>query len=392
MKNVDFALPTVVHFGKNAADKLPAAVQTAAGTKKVLLVYGGGSIKDNGVYDAITHRLREAGIEYAELPGIMPNPRIDSVRKGVSLCREHEPGLVLGVGGGSVIDAAKAIAAGACYSGDPWDFFIKRATVDAALPVGAVLTLAATGSEMNGGCVISNPDTLQKLPAGSFLLRPRFAILDPQYTFSVSRRQTAAGVADIFSHVLEQFFSPDTGVFLQERLGEAIFKTCIHFGPIALADPGHYEARANLMWASSLALNGLLAFGKEYSGDWAVHAIEHEISARFDVPHGVGLAILWPHWMEYVLDKHTAPKFAEYTRNTWNLSDPDDFRTARRGIAETRRFFFHTLGLPDTLQMAGVRRESLQDMAIALSGPVKTGRFKPLSQEAISTILHNAFA
>ena len=372
-------------FGKNQLINLAPEIKKYS--SKVLLVYGGGSIKKTGLYEEVAAAMQAGNISFTELAGVQPNPRIDSVREGVRRCREEDIGLILAVGGGSVIDCAKAIAAGYFYEGDPWDFFTYKARVTKALPVGVVLTLVATGTEMNVNTVISNDQTQEKIGIGSKHLIPRFAILDPVYTFSVPAEQTAAGTADIMSHVFEQYFSANDGAYLLDRLAEAVLKTCIHFAPIAIKEPENYEARANLMWAGTIALNGLLSTGKET--DWATHEIEHQLSARYDMTHGLGLAILTPHWMEYVLSDKTAGKMAEYARNVWLVQDSDNFEAARNGIRLTREFF-HKIGLKGSLQELGVTAESLPVMAEnAAANPI--GRFKQLVAEDVLKILQSAY-
>jgi len=385
MLNFVFQNPAKIFFGKNQLINLAPEIKKYS--SKVLLVYGGGSIKKTGLYEEVAAAMQAGNISFTELAGVQPNPRIDSVREGVRRCREEDIGLILAVGGGSVIDCAKAIAAGYFYEGDPWDFFTYKARVTKALPVGVVLTLAATGTEMNVNTVISNDQTQEKIGIGSKHLIPRFAILDPVYTFSVPAEQTAAGTADIMSHVFEQYFSANDGAYLLDRLAEAVLKTCIHFAPIAIKEPENYEARANLMWAGTIALNGLLSTGKET--DWATHEIEHQLSARYDMTHGLGLAILTPHWMEYVLSDKTAGKMAEYARNVWLVQDSDNFEAARNGIRLTREFF-HKIGLKGSLQELGVTAESLPVMAEnAAANPI--GRFKQLVAEDVLKILQSAY-
>ena len=386
MLNFVFENPTKILFGKDQLTKLAKEIKKCH--QRILLIYGGGSIKKTGLYDQVTAILKENNIFYVEQPGVQVNPRIDSVREGIKLCRENDLGMILAVGGGSVIDCAKTIAAGFYYTGDPWDFFTNTARITDALPVGVVLTLAATGSEMNVNAVINNQETQEKIGIGSRHLIPRFAILDPEFTFTVPPAQTAAGIADIMSHVFEQYFSSNDGAFLQDRMCESVLKTCIHYGPIAIKEPNNYEARANLMWSSTIGLNGLLSTGK--ATDWATHNIEHELSALYDMTHGLGLAILTPHWMEYVLDETTVKKFAEYARNVWEVQGTDDdFETARQGIKLTRQFF-QSLGLGSKLSEQGVTEDSLAGMAAkAASSPL--GRFKKLDQNDVFKILKAAY-
>lgn len=386
MLNFDLSIPTTIHFGKGKIDKLADAVQQR-GTR-ILLTYGGKSIKENGLYASVTDILKKHAIPFIELSGIKPNPSITSVREGVRLCKEHDLDFILAVGGGSVIDASKAIAAGACYDGDPWDFCMRKALVKKALKIGTILTLAATGSEMNGGAVISNEETLEKRGMGSPILRPAFSILDPEYTCTVPPHQTAAGTADIMSHVFEQYFSPTPHTFVQDRLAEALLLTCIEYGPIAYKYPNHYEARAQLMWASTLALNGILSAGK--MGDWSTHMIEHEVSAVYDITHGTGLAIITPAWMEHVLSADTLPKFTTYARNVWNIHESDDTTAAKKAIAATRDFFT-SLGIPSRLRDVGVENTRFGEMADKAMAFGDLGNFKKLTRNNIITILENSY-
>lgn len=386
MLNFNLQLPTQILFGQGKIEELGKEILKYGNT--VLLVYGGGSIKRNGLYDRIQQILSENAITCLELSGVQANPRIDSVRAGVKMCRQHQVDLVLAAGGGSTIDCAKIIAAGAKYEGDAWDFFSRKSRIKDALPVGTVLTLAATGSEMNSFAVISNPETAQKLGTGGPNLMPRFSILDPAYTFTVPADQTAAGTVDIMSHIFEQYFSPSPGTYIQDRMAEAMLKTCIHYGPIAIAEPDNYEARANLMWTGSLALNGLLSSGK--ITDWATHDIEHELSARYDITHGLGLAILTPCWMSHVLNEQTAGKMAEYARNVWGIEDPEDLQTARQGIAKTAEFF-KSLGLPGSLKEIGIEANHLDEIATRITSGGTLGAFKKLGHADVLQILQAAY-
>ncbi|KLU60237.1 NADH-dependent butanol dehydrogenase A [Peptococcaceae bacterium CEB3] len=383
MLNFNYSIPTEIFFGQDQIKVLAAQIRKYG--SRVLLVYGGGSIKKAGLYAETTAILEANNLPFRELSGVDPNPRIASVRRGIEVCRQENLDFILAIGGGSVIDCAKMVAAGFYYGSDPWDLVRGSARVKKALPVGTILTLAATGSEMDPIAVISNPETQEKIGVGHPSMAPKFSILDPTYTFTVPPSQTAAGTADIMSHVFESYFSKTRSAFLQSRLAEAILKTCIHYGPLALAKPDNYEARANLMWASSLAINGLLSYGKERK--WSVHAIEHELSAFYDITHGVGLAILTPHWMEYILSPTTVDAFREYGVNVWNL-DPkaDPFATARAAIAQTRAFFV-SLGLPTTLREVGVPEDKLRMMAERATKSSTLGEFRPIDTEDVRQIL-----
>lgn len=371
-------MPTEIFFGRNQIEVLGKKLKKE-NVKSVLLAYGKQSIKKSGLYDKIVAQLTENSIKITELPGIDPNPRISSVEKGAALCRENNVDFIVAAGAGSVIDCCKAIAAARYYNGDPWDFFIRKTSVKKALPLCAVLTLAATGSEMNGGCVLTNEKTMEKLPMGSIRLKPRFSILDPVYTFTLPKNQTAAGIADMTSHVFEQYFSyPDAA--LQDYMSEAVLKTIIENAPVVLTEPENYEARANIMWAGTVALNGLLELGKE--GDWATHLIEHELSAKYDITHGVGLAILTPNWMKHVLDEKNCAKFAKYGRNVWGISEKDDMKAALHAIEKTREFF-NSLGLPQTLSEIGIDSSRFEEMAQSALKNSRIGTFRELSEKDI---------
>lgn len=385
MNHFKYSIPTEAFFGKGSIDIIPTEIKKYG--QRVLFLYGGSSIKKIGLYDKIQRNFEDNAIYHMELSGVEANPKLSKVMEGIALIKENQLDFILAVGGGSVIDCGKAISAGVFYEGDPWDFCIGKAIVEKTLPVGAVVTIAATGSEMNGNAIITNEKLKRKLPAKSPLMKPRFAVLDPTLTYSVSKYQTAAGVADIISHVMEQYFSRTEGTFLQDRLCEAVIKTCIKYGPIALKDPENYEARANLMWASTLGLNESLGYGKV--GDWAVHSIEHEISAEYDITHGVGLAILIPSWMRWVLDASTVDKLYEYAVNVWQVDKADKFEGALQGIEKTE-VFFQSLGLPKSLSELGIGDGHFEKMAVNALNFRQVGNFKKLSKEDIVSILQDA--
>lgn len=381
MNNFDLYLNTHVFFGCGAASNIPQNINCYG--NRVLMVYGGGSIFKNGVYEEVTTILQNGGIEYIELGGIDPNPRIASVREGAKICKENNIDVVLAVGGGSTVDCAKAIAAAACYSGDAWDLVLDKSKVTKALPIFVVLTVAATGSEMDCGSVISNPETKDKYDFDSPWMRPSCAFMDPTHTFTVPKKQTAAGTVDIMSHVLEAYFSRAQG-FIQDRIAEALLKTCIVNGNIALDNPTDYDARANLMWASSWAINGLTSCGKGQA--WSVHQIEHMLSGYYDITHGVGLAILTPVWMEYVLDESSVDKFAEYAKNVWDVDDNDKWNAAREGIRKTRECFT-SWGMPTKLSELDIDDSYFRDMAQKAAVRGLDSAYKPLFEEDIVNIL-----
>lgn len=381
MRNFHYSIPTEIFFGKDQIEVLAEQIRNFGGSR-VLLVYGGGSIKRIGLYDKVVDILQMNELTYFELGGVDPNPRIESVRQGIELCHENNLDFVLAVGGGSSIDCAKLIAAGFYYDSDPWDLMIRKAKCVKALPLASILTLAATGSEMDYFSVISNLESHQKIGLGEPILAPKFSILDP--TSSVSKKQTAAGTADIMSHTFENYFTAVKGAYLQSRLAEGILKSCIHYAPVALIDPDNYEARANLMWASSLAINGLLSYGKERN--WSCHPMEHELSAYYDIIHGEGLAILTPYWMEYVLNDATVEQFEDYGINVWGINpDQDPFEIARQAIAKTKEFFI-SLGLPSTLKDVNIGEENLEIMAKAATKNGTIGEFRPLTSQDVYNI------
>ncbi len=386
MMNFNYSIPTKIYFGEGQIKVLGKEIKKFG--NQVLLVYGGGSIKKNGIYDEVTKILFEENIGYIELSGVEPNPRITTVEKGIDLCKLYNVDLVLAVGGGSTIDCAKAIAGGVHYEGNAWDIVARPQNIEKVLPVASVLTLSATGSEMDNIAVITNWITKEKVPTRHRDMAPKFSILDPTYTYSVPRNQTSSGTADIFSHVLEVYFSKTKEAFLQDRLAEGILQTCIKYGRKAMDEPDDYESRSNLMWASSLAINGLLAYGKET--EWSVHAIEHELSAFYDITHGVGLAILTPHWMEYALSEETAYKFAEYGVNVWGIDrELPEMEIAKKSIEKTAEFF-ESLEMPKTLREVGITDEYFEKMAERALSRKKIGNFKPLYKEDIINILKSA--
>lgn len=386
MKNFNYSIPTEIFFGEGQIKVLPEQIKRYG--SKVLLVYGGGSIKKNGVYSKVIELLNSNDIKFWELSGVDPNPRITSVRKGIQICREHNIDFILPVGGGSSIDCSKVIAAGYYYDGEPWDIVLDSSKIRNALPIGAILTLAATGSEMNAGAVITNMDTNEKLGTGNPSMKPKFSILDPTYTFTVPKNQTAAGTVDIMSHVFENYFSSTKGAYVQNRLSESILKTCIQYGKLAMEEPENYEARANLMWASSLALNGLLGYGKE--SRWSVHPMEHELSAYYDITHGVGLGILTPYWMEYVMNETTIDSFVEYGVNVWGINpDKDKLQIAKEAIERTKEFFI-SLDIPMHLKEVGIGEEKLETMAKAATRHGSLGLFRPLDSQDVLNIFKAA--
>lgn len=389
MNNFMYYIPTKVYFGKGQLEHI--GEMRESGTS-ALLVYGGGSIKRNGIYDTVMSTLQENGIDVYELSGVEPNPRVETVKKGIALCRENKIDMVLGVGGGSSIDCAKMVAAGTLYEGDVWDLVVTSSKITKALPIYAVLTIAATGSEMDYFAVISDMTKNEKWSTGAPCLRPRMAIMDPSFTCSVSKKQTAAGTADMMSHTFENYFTNVPGAALQAGIAEAILRTCIHYGPIAIEKPDDYDARANLMWCSSWAINGMLNMGCGVA--WSVHNIEHELSAFYDVTHGEGLAVLTPVWMRKVLEKDIkkAKAFAEYGYQVWGISrDVEEADAASQAIDMTADFFFRTLGMPSTLRALGINEKTHFAVMAEKSSRGKSSAFVPLTQEDVMDILERSF-
>ena len=384
MYNFDFCVSTQIFFGKGQVVKLGPAIKKVA--DKVLLVYGGGSIKRNGVYDDVVRTLNDSGVEFVELPGVEPNPRVTTVKKGGDLCKEHGLQAVLAVGGGSTIDCSKVIGAAALYDGDPWDLVVDRTKIQKVLPIFSVLTASATGSEMDNGAVISNMETNDKLGTGHPGMLPVASVLDPVYTYTCSAHQTSAGTADIMSHTFENYFSKADDFMLLDGMAEAILKTCIKYGPIALEKPDDYEARANLMWASSHAINGLISKGK--ADAWSVHSMEHQLSAYYDITHGDGLAILTPAWMRHVLSDATLDRFVKYGVNVWGLNPALPKREiAEKAIDLTQDFFVNKMHIPATLREVGIDESKLEIMAQkASTKALQTAAFVPLYPEDVVAI------
>lgn len=358
MLNYIHDIPTKLYFGEGQIESLPEILDAYG--KNVLLVYGGGSIKKIGLYDKIMKLLSDNGFKVTECDGIEPNPRIESVERGVKLAKDNNCDVVLAVGGGSTIDASKAIAVAYYYDGDAWDIIKNSKSGRKALPLVDVLTLSATGSEFDGGGVISNLSTNEKI--GANLTFPSVSICDPTYTYTVSKYQTAAGSADIMSHIMEGYFTKTDGVELSDGIGEVILRTVINNLPIALKEPDNYLARANLMMAANVACSGIPEYGKQYSG-WPCHGMEHELSAYYDITHGVGLAILTPRWMRYILEKEpkTLERFEKFARNVWNL-EGEGKQLALKGIDALENFFKEN-DIPMTLSELNIDDTHFEEMA-----------------------------
>jgi len=374
--------PTKLYFGQGQISQL----STEIGTKKVLVVYGGGSIKQNGVYEDVMEELKKAQATIFELPGVEQNPRLTTVHRGVEICKSQEIDILLAVGGGSVIDCTKAIAIGAKYDGDVWDLITRKAPIESALPIGTVLTLAATGSEMNPISVISNWETKDKLGWGSPLVFPRFSILDPTYTFSVSRKQTVYGIVDSMSHALEHYFHRTKNTPMIDGFIESLLRTAIETGPKLLKDLSSYDYRETMMYISTTAFNETLSNGTD-GGDWATHRIEHAISAVYDIPHGGGLSILFPNWLEHVLEEDPS-RAKMLAMNVFGISSEgkSDLEVARDG-AKALRTFWDSLDAPNRLSDYDIDDTDIELIIDKTFIKPGVGVYKELDRESVKDIL-----
>lgn len=388
MENFSFYSPTYFEFGKDTENRAGELVKQFGGTK-ALLHYGGGSIKKSGLYDRVSASLTEAGISFVELGGVKPNPRSGLVREGIAKCKKENVDFILAVGGGSVIDSAKAIAAGTCYEGDFLDFYRGGAKITEALPVGTVLTIAAAGSEGSPNSVITDEETLVKKGTKSDWLRPKFSILNPALTCSLPPYQTAAGATDIMSHICERYFSNTAEVEVTDRLCEGLLKTMIHETPRVMREPDNYDARANIMWAAMLAHNNVCGVGREQ--DWASHHIEHELSALYDVTHGAGLAVITPLWMRHALEVNP-DKLLLFATRVWDipLCEENPRETIIKGIEAFERFL-RDIGMPSTFEEIGAKREDIPLMVNKLfKNKESEGNYVKLSREDVTRIYEGA--
>lgn len=382
MLNFNFQNTTEIIFGKDVETQVGKKVSEYG--KKVLLHYGGTSLKKFGLYDKIVKNLKDEGIEIFELGGVLPNPRLSLVREGIKICKDNNIDFILAVGGGSTIDSAKAIGAGVKYDGDVWDFFEGKAVVSKTLPVGVVLTIPAAGSESSSGSVITNEDGWYKKSFGANVVRPKFTIMNPEVTYTLPSYQTAAGAVDIMAHVLERYFTNEKHVELTDRLSEAVLKTVILNTPKALDFPEDYNARAEIMISSTIAHNNLLDMGRE--SDWASHGIEHELSGIYDITHGAGLAIIFPAWMKYVY-KSNMDRFVQFAIRVWNIdmnfNDPES--VILEGIKRTEEFFT-SIDMPTRLSQANIDGEKFEEMAAKATERGTLGNFVKLTKEDIVNI------
>ena len=367
MNNFIFSIPTTAYFGKGQISILGETIK-AHGGSRVLLAYGGGSIKANGIYDATLAQLGKAGLAFVELSGIQPNPRVESVEEGIKIYRDNGCDLILAVGGGSTLDACKAIAAGVAYDGPVTDLFVDESGISsritAVAPLATILTMAGTGSELDMGGVITVGADHKKKVMLHPLLNPRFSILDPEYTYTVPEYHSMAGVADILCHLMEQYFTPDVAANVQDRMNEGVMKAVLEDAPKLLANPQDYDARANIMWASSMALAGFqFVLGKPMF-PFPLHGMGHELSSRYDMTHGVTLALITPSWMRHTMQSapQHLPVFARFARNVMGVCEKDDSAAAEAGI-KALEAFYATIRMPANLREAGVREEDLDVMA-----------------------------
>jgi len=386
MDNFTYHNATKIVFGRGTEAQVGA--ETKRYSAKVLIHTGMGSVKRSGLFDRVTASLKAAGVEWVELAGVQPNPRLSLVRQGIELCRKHQVGFILAVGGGSVIDSAKAIAAGVPYSGDVWDFYDGKARVEAALPVGCVLTIPAAGSETSGSTVITKEEGgFKRGLTSTEFLRPVFSILNPELTTTLPVYETAVGAADIMAHVMERYFTNTTHVDFSDRLCEAVLKGVVRNLPLVLARPLDYDARAELMWLGTQAHSDLIGMGRQ--GDWSSHDIEHELSGLYDVPHGAGLATVFPAWMKYVY-RHDIARFVQFAVRVWNVEadhrNPE--KTALEGIAKLQGFL-SSCGLPTSLNELGVPLDKLEVMGDKATGGDRhqVGSFVKLDRQAVIDIL-----
>ena len=382
MKDFNFYAPTRIVFGRNAEEQLPQLIQQYGGTK-VLVHYGGGSARRSGLLDKVEKMLGEAGIAYVELGGVVPNPLLSKVEEGIALCRREQVDFILAVGGGSVIDSAKAIGYGVGYDGDVWDFWEGISVPKSCLPIGVMLTIPAAGSEMSSSAVITKDEGLVKRGINSDLCRCRFAIMNPERTFTLPPYQTAAGATDIMMHTMERYFSKHEDMTLTDAISEALLRTVKDATYVVMQQPDDYRYRAQIMWASSLAHNDLTECGTEK--DFATHKMEHELSALFGVTHGAGLAAMWPSWARYVMDRHVS-RFVQFAVNVMGVTN--DFSnpraTAMKGIEAIERFY-HDIGMPTSIPELIGRPATDEEIATMVRKCSRDGKLKLGAMEVLDS-------
>ncbi|MCR5613265.1 iron-containing alcohol dehydrogenase [Treponema sp.] len=385
MENFTFFSPTKFVFGKDTENQAGSLIKEFGGSK-VLLHFGGSSAEKSGLLGRVRNSLKDAGVNFVELGGVHPNPLDDLVYEGIELCKRESVDFILAVGGGSVIDSAKAIAMGVCYDRDFWDFYAGKASPKKAVPVGTILTIAAAGSEGSGDSVITKKDGMVKRGASGECIRPKFSILNPALTQTLPPYQTACGATDIMAHVCERYFTNTKDVETTDRLCEAVLMAMIHETPKVIANPDDYQARANIMWAGMVAHNNIVGVGRDQ--DWNSHGIEHELSGLYDCAHGAGLAVIMPSWMDFVY-KHDVMRFAQWATRVWGVkmdfADPE--KTAREGIKRFREFL-HSIGMPVNFAELGAKEEDIPTLVkkFGLADGQTTGGFVHLSSSDIAKI------
>ncbi len=387
MNNFRFWSPTEFAFGRNTVSRVSALIKKwyqvanpGSGKLKVLIHYGGGSVVRSGLMAQVEHNLQNEFIDYVKLGGVQPNPNETLVYEGIELCRKKNVNFILAVGGGSVIDSAKAIATGVPYKGDFWNIFEGKVEVNKVLPVGTILTIPAAGSEASSSMVITNEKLGLKRGAGSPLLRPVFAIMDPTLTFTLPAYQTACGLTDMMAHIFERYFTQTPNVEVTDRLCEGLLKAIIKEGPMAIDQPTNYDVRANVMWAGTLAHNGICGTGREE--DWATHGLEHELSAHYGVAHGAGLAVMFPAWMEYVYTSGI-DRFVQFAERVWDIQFTGDKKaTALAGIKATKDFF-SSIGMPVSFKELGAKEEDIDKLieTLRINQGEEFGSFRKLDMK-----------
>lgn len=393
MENFVYSIPTTAFFGKNQIQALGENIKNHGGSK-VLLAYGGGSIKKTGIYDAVIEQLTGAGLGFVELSGIQPNPRVESAEEGVKRYRDNGCDFVLAVGGGSTLDACKAIAAGVMHDGPITDLWVNESGVSpitAAAPLATILTMAGTGSEMDMGAVITVGEEHKKEVLLHPLLNPKFSILDPKYTFTVPEHHSMAGVADILGHLMELYFTPNVNADVQDRMNEGVMKAVLENAPKILTNSEDYDARANIMWASSMALAGFqFILGKPMAA-FPIHGLGHELSSMYDMTHGVTLALITPAWMRLTIrdTPEYLPIFAKFARNVFDVRQADDAKAAEAGI-EILEEFYKTIKMPANLQEAGAKKEDLEIMAKRATERGDMGSLASIGKEQAFEILQES--
>lgn len=382
--------PTTVYFGKGRQREVGKIISDY-GYKKIMLQYGKGSIKKSGLYDEVMTSLKINGITVVEVGGVEPNPKLDFVNRAIEVAKKEKVEMILAVGGGSVIDSSKATALGVKYNGNVWDFNIGKAKPTGALPVGCVLTIAAAGSEMSNSAVLTNSTLKMKKGCSTEFNRCKFAILNPELTYSVGKFQTACGIVDMMTHTMERYFTACPDSPLTDAISESILKSIVSAGETLMTEPENYEARATAMWASSLAHNGLTGCGRE--NFLAVHQLEHAVSGLYDeVAHGAGLAVIYPAWMDYAR-KYAPARFAKFARGVFGVTDSCDEFAGKEGIRRVKEFFFETLNLPSTLSDFGIGRENIERLVCACTynGTRKIKSYVPLGENEIKEIFENCY-